>query len=71
MSEPTNNLPEDLSGKLPNIVEEGLKQKLNSYSLKKCDSYVKTLRECTHKRLISILWACKPQVKELNECLGK
>jgi hypothetical protein len=65
------DLPEDLRGKLPNLVEEGLKQKLNAYSLKKCDAHVKTLRECTQYRLFSVLWGCKKEMNALNECLGK
>lgn len=65
------NIPEDLRGKIPNLIEEGLKRKLNEYSLKKCDSFVKNLRECTKNRTVSIFWACKKEVNTLNECLLK
>lgn len=37
-------------------------------ALSKCEPLTKAFAECTEARLLSIVWACRPQLNALNEC---
>ncbi|KAJ0974903.1 hypothetical protein J5N97_016868 [Dioscorea zingiberensis] len=50
-------------------VEEGLRSKMKQKALKECDQYTAKYAECASGRTISVVWQCRKQAKELNECL--
>ncbi|KDQ14331.1 hypothetical protein BOTBODRAFT_95710, partial [Botryobasidium botryosum FD-172 SS1] len=49
--------------------EETLLKTRKALALKECDTVVKQFAECAHGRLISILWACNREHKELQTCM--
>ncbi|KAF9427120.1 hypothetical protein BGZ76_002466 [Entomortierella beljakovae] len=49
--------------------EEYLFKTLKANALKECDPIVKEFVECTHGKLVTVLWACRAQHKEMNKCL--
>ncbi|KAF8718857.1 hypothetical protein HU200_025165 [Digitaria exilis] len=38
-------------------------------ALKECDFYCSKYAECARGRTFSVVWQCRKQAKELNECL--
>ncbi|PKA64879.1 hypothetical protein AXF42_Ash011481 [Apostasia shenzhenica] len=50
-------------------VEEALRSKMKHKALKECDSYVAKYAECALGRTLSIVWICRKQANELNQCL--
>ncbi|KAG5621174.1 hypothetical protein H5410_006392 [Solanum commersonii] len=50
-------------------VEEALRSKMKQKALKQCDQYTTKYAECASGRTISVVWQCRKQAKELNECL--
>ncbi|CAN4123609.1 unnamed protein product [Withania somnifera] len=50
-------------------VEEALRSKMKQKALKECDRYTTKYAECATGRTISVVWQCRKQAKELNECL--
>ncbi|KAF9366630.1 hypothetical protein BGX34_011669 [Mortierella sp. NVP85] len=49
--------------------EEHLFKTLKANALKECDPVVKEFVECTHGRLVSVLWGCRDKHKAMNKCL--
>ncbi|KAH7652912.1 Cytochrome c oxidase biogenesis protein Cmc1-like protein [Dioscorea alata] len=49
--------------------EEGLRSIMKQKALKECDHYTAKYAECAMGRTISVVWQCRKQAKELNECL--
>ncbi|KAG0303229.1 hypothetical protein BGZ98_006876 [Dissophora globulifera] len=49
--------------------EEYLFKTLKANALKECDPIVKEFVECTHGKLVSVLWGCRAQHKAMNKCL--
>ncbi|KAL3844864.1 hypothetical protein ACJIZ3_002267 [Penstemon smallii] len=47
----------------------GLLLKMKQKALKECDRYTSRYAECAVGRTISVVWKCRKQAKELNECL--
>ncbi|KAF8389786.1 hypothetical protein HHK36_024305 [Tetracentron sinense] len=50
-------------------VEEALRSKMKQKALKECDWYTSKYAECAAGRTFSIIWQCRKQAKELNDCL--
>ncbi|KAH7554392.1 hypothetical protein ACOSP7_028335 [Xanthoceras sorbifolium] len=50
-------------------VEEALRSKMKQKALKECDHYASKYAQCAVGRTISIVWQCRKQAKELNNCL--
>ncbi|CAK9150706.1 unnamed protein product [Ilex paraguariensis] len=50
-------------------VEEALRSKMKEKALKACDQYTAKYAECAVGRTLSVVWQCRKQAKELNECL--
>ncbi|KAL8479749.1 hypothetical protein ACS0TY_026091 [Phlomoides rotata] len=50
-------------------VEEALRSKMKQKALKECDQYTSRYAECAVGRTMSVVWKCRKQAKELNECL--
>ncbi|XP_077240006.1 cytochrome c oxidase biogenesis protein Cmc1-like protein [Tasmannia lanceolata] len=50
-------------------VEEALRSKMKQKALKECDRYTSKYAECAVGRTISVVWQCRKQAKELNDCL--
>ncbi|XP_044467810.1 uncharacterized protein DDB_G0275933-like [Mangifera indica] len=50
-------------------VEEALRSKMKQKALKECDRYTSKYAECAIGKTISIVWQCRKQAKELNNCL--
>ncbi|KAI4346839.1 hypothetical protein L6164_007702 [Bauhinia variegata] len=50
-------------------VEEALRSKMKQKALKECDHYTSKYAQCAMGRTISVVWQCRKQAKELNDCL--
>ncbi|KAL6645808.1 hypothetical protein ACP70R_013832 [Stipagrostis hirtigluma subsp. patula] len=50
-------------------VEEALRSKMKQKALKECDFYCSKYAECARGRTFSVVWQCRKQAKELNDCL--
>ncbi|GAB4827845.1 hypothetical protein Ancab_034729 [Ancistrocladus abbreviatus] len=50
-------------------VEEALRSKMKQKALKECDHYTSKYAECAYGRTMSVVWRCRQQAKELNDCL--
>ncbi|XWS30694.1 hypothetical protein CRYUN_Cryun23aG0009100 [Craigia yunnanensis] len=50
-------------------VEEALRSKMKQKALKECDQYTTKYAQCAAGKTISIVWQCRKQAKELNDCL--
>ncbi|XP_054780132.1 uncharacterized protein LOC129287888 isoform X1 [Prosopis cineraria] len=50
-------------------VEEALRSKMKQKALKECDHYTAKYAQCASGRTISVVWQCRKQAKELNDCL--
>ncbi|XP_020253378.1 uncharacterized protein DDB_G0275933 [Asparagus officinalis] len=50
-------------------VEEALRSKMKQKALKQCEQYTAKYAECAVGKTISVVWSCRKQAKELNECL--
>ncbi|WVZ56303.1 hypothetical protein U9M48_006853 [Paspalum notatum var. saurae] len=49
--------------------EEALRSIMKQKALKECDFYCSKYAECARGRTFSVVWQCRKQAKELNECL--
>ncbi|XP_028805870.1 uncharacterized protein DDB_G0275933-like isoform X3 [Neltuma alba] len=52
-------------------VEEALRSKMKQKALKECDHYTAKYAQCASGRTISVVWQCRKQAKELNDCLHR
>lgn len=50
-------------------VEEALRSKMKQKALKECNEYASKYAQCAAGKTISVVWHCRKQAKELNECL--
>ncbi|XP_075498483.1 uncharacterized protein LOC142536925 [Primulina tabacum] len=50
-------------------VEEALRSKMKQKALKECYRYTEKYAECAAGRTLSVVWKCRKQANELNECL--
>ncbi|KAK7364813.1 hypothetical protein VNO80_13556 [Phaseolus coccineus] len=50
-------------------VEEALRSKMKQKALKECDRYTAKYAECAAGKTLSVVWSCRQQAKELNDCL--
>ena len=50
-------------------VDEGLIYQMKQEALDKCKDILKPYAECCTENFISVMWACRPQLKAANECL--
>ncbi|GMH04303.1 hypothetical protein Nepgr_006142 [Nepenthes gracilis] len=50
-------------------VEEALRSKMKKKALKECDHLTSKYAECSSGRTLSVVWKCRQQAKELNDCL--
>ena len=51
--------------------EAGLVEKMKVEARRQCKPVIAAYAECTQKRTISVIWACRPQLRAMNECLGQ
>lgn len=54
---------------VPAKVEEQMRSKLKQKALKRCDALVRTYVECTKERTLSVVWACRDPLRDMNACL--
>ncbi|KAL6143735.1 hypothetical protein ACLB2K_054430 [Fragaria x ananassa] len=50
-------------------VEEALRSKMKQKAMKECKDYASKYAECSTGRTISVVWQCRQEAKELNNCL--
>ncbi|OAY60395.1 uncharacterized protein DDB_G0275933 [Manihot esculenta] len=50
-------------------VEEALRSKMKQKALKECDQFTSKYAQCASGRTLSVVWQCRKQAKELNNCL--
>ncbi|KAG8074325.1 hypothetical protein GUJ93_ZPchr0006g43288 [Zizania palustris] len=50
-------------------VEEALRSKMKQKALKDCDFYCSKYADCARGRTFTVVWQCRKQAKELNDCL--
>ncbi|KAF3443902.1 hypothetical protein FNV43_RR13592 [Rhamnella rubrinervis] len=50
-------------------VEEALRSKMKQKALKECSQLASKYAECASGRTISVVWQCRRQAEELNDCL--
>ncbi|CAA0839603.1 Cytochrome c oxidase biogenesis protein Cmc1-like [Striga hermonthica] len=50
-------------------VEEALRSKMKQKALKECDQFTAKYAACAVGRTISVVWQCREQARELNQCL--
>ncbi|XP_057962300.1 uncharacterized protein LOC131153842 isoform X5 [Malania oleifera] len=50
-------------------VEEALRSKMKQKALKECDQFTAKYAECAAGRTLSVVWRCRKQAKQLNDCL--
>ncbi|KAG6741966.1 hypothetical protein POTOM_055247 [Populus tomentosa] len=50
-------------------VEEALRSKMKQKALKQCEEHATKYAQCATGRTMSVVWQCRKQAKELNECL--
>ncbi|KAK2663035.1 hypothetical protein Ddye_001609 [Dipteronia dyeriana] len=50
-------------------VEEALRSKMKQKALKECEQYTSIYAQCAAGRTLSVVWQCRKQAKELNNCL--
>ncbi|XP_022884338.1 uncharacterized protein DDB_G0275933 [Olea europaea var. sylvestris] len=50
-------------------VEEALRSKMKQKALKECEHYTAKYAECAAGRTLSIVWKCREQANQLNQCL--
>ena len=43
--------------------------KLKQHAMKKCESRAKAYAECAEGRTVSVVWACRQHLNDLNACL--
>ncbi|KAL4322937.1 hypothetical protein AHAS_Ahas14G0260400 [Arachis hypogaea] len=49
--------------------EWALRSKMKQKALKECDQYTSKYAQCASGKTISVVWQCRKQAKELNDCL--
>lgn len=52
-----------------NVVDAALIYKLKQHAMKKCESRAKAYAECAEGRTVSVVWACREHLNDLNACL--
>ena len=52
-----------------NVEVSALRSKMKEKALKECDHYASRYAECATGRTLSVVWKCRGQAKELNNCL--
>lgn len=50
-------------------VEEALRSKMKSKALKECEHMISKFADCATGRTLSVVWTCRAQSRELNDCL--
>ncbi|KAJ4767323.1 hypothetical protein LUZ62_077698 [Rhynchospora pubera] len=50
-------------------VEEALRSKMKAKALKECDQLCAKYAQCASGRTISVIWRCRKEASDLNECL--
>ncbi|XXG40953.1 hypothetical protein AAC387_Pa01g1535 [Persea americana] len=46
-----------------------LRSKMKQKALKECDHYTSKYAECAMGRTLSVVWHCRKEAKDLNQCL--
>jgi len=49
--------------------EDTLLKATKARALKECDAFVKAFADCATGRTISVAWACREQLKSLQDCM--
>ncbi|KAF8973909.1 hypothetical protein BDZ97DRAFT_1648224 [Flammula alnicola] len=49
--------------------EETLLKTTKAHALKECDSLVKEFAACASGRTVSVAWACRDQLKHVQDCM--
>ncbi|GMH35643.1 hypothetical protein BSKO_03511 [Bryopsis sp. KO-2023] len=50
--------------------EQGLRHQLKKNALDRCKPCIEAYVACTKPRLLSVIWECRGQLDEMNECLA-
>eukprot|EP00892_Ulva_mutabilis_P004817 jgi/Ulvmu1/2707/UM014_0163.1 len=53
---------------VPKKVESAMIYQLRKRAIHKCQEKTEAFVACSEKRLFSVVWACRGQLNELNEC---
>jgi len=48
---------------------ESIRSKMKVEARRRCEHLASTFADCCRGRTLSVIWVCRPQMKELNECL--
>mmetsp|Transcript_5544 Transcript_5544/g.34323 ORF Transcript_5544/g.34323 Transcript_5544/m.34323 type:complete len:93 (+) Transcript_5544:364-642(+) len=54
---------------VPAKVEEQLRSRMKARALRRCDDAVRRYVECTKHRTLSVIWACRNPLNDMNACL--
>ncbi|PPQ70980.1 hypothetical protein CVT26_014246 [Gymnopilus dilepis] len=49
--------------------EETLLKTTKAYALRQCDELVREFAACTSGRTVSVAWACRDQLKTVQDCM--
>ncbi|CAO1614141.1 unnamed protein product [Jaminaea pallidilutea] len=56
---------------LSNREEDAMMKQIRLDALKKCDDVVKDFADCAKGRTVSVVWACRKQNRDVQDCLSK
>merc|ERR1712178_403764 len=56
-------------GKIPKKAEEALRYKLKVAAQAACKAEIKAFAECCSDKIFSIVYACRPHLNSMNDCL--
>jgi hypothetical protein len=54
---------------VPKGVEVVLMKQMKEVARRLCYPKIEQYRDCTYNKTFSIVWACRPQLNEMNDCL--
>ena len=54
-----------------NIAEHQLRRELKEIALETCDPVIKSFAECSQEKGLMVVFSCREQFKQVNECLNK
>jgi hypothetical protein len=54
---------------LTNRRKDVVRKRVYAHAFSQCRREVETFTKCMDGRMFSVVWACRPQNSEMNECL--
>jgi hypothetical protein len=62
--------PTQVTGRIPNQVEDALRLRLRKYAYKYCAPEMKEFSECSSDKTITVIYSCRDQQTKLYECIN-